>query len=151
MAHQHLEQLDRSMRESIIGNVASTFLFRLGHNDIRDVVGAFKESEQPLVKQALGSLDIGEVIRREADGSFRAINIHRIAKPKATAKQVSRLRALSCQRYCRRRRDIEAQMRGVSRQTTLRTASQPANSSTGPGCATTGQLIPRRRRRNAAP
>jgi len=150
MAHQHLEQLDRSMRESIFGNVASTFMFRLGHTDVREVAAAFKEAEQPLVKQALGSLGTGEVVRRESDGSYRIIKIHRIEKPTALPEKVSRLRAASCQRYCRRRRDIEAQLRAASEPTTALRAAQPAPNNPVAPAQPAGRLIPRRRRGHGA-
>jgi len=110
MAHQHLDQIERSMRAAIFGNVASTFLFRLGHQDVREVASSFRSSDQLLVSNALANLGNGEVVQRQPDGSFRILKIHRINKPEASPEAIARLREASYRQYYRRRSEIDAEL-----------------------------------------
>lgn len=110
MAHQHLDQLERSMREAIFGNVAATFLFHLGHRDIREIASAFRDADQPLVRQALANLNNGEVVQRDGSGGFRVVKVHRLQKPTASASDIDQLRGLSHQRYYRRRSEVNAEL-----------------------------------------
>lgn len=108
MAHQHLGQLERSMRETIIGNVATALFFRLGYRDIREIIGAFRPAAQPIVSQILGQLAVAEAILRPADGSYRKVNIQKVARPTASAEEVQELKELSHRRFYTERRNLRS-------------------------------------------
>jgi len=110
LAHQNLAQIDKKMRESILGNVATTMFFRLGHNDIREISNEFKVSDQALLKQTVSTLGVGEVVKRETDGSFRKINVHHISPEVGNLRVINQLRDASRAKYCKRRSIIDAEL-----------------------------------------
>ncbi len=111
LAHQNLAQIDKSMRESIFGNVATTLFFRLGHNDIREISNVFKESDKSLLKQSLSTLGVGEVIHRVSDGSFKKINIHHIKSTAPNKHIVNRLRKNCHDKFYKKRTIIDKELR----------------------------------------
>ncbi|MHA2023350.1 MAG: type IV secretory system conjugative DNA transfer family protein [Candidatus Thorarchaeota archaeon] len=111
LAHQNLAQIDKSMRETIFGNVATTMFFKLGHNDIREISNNFRTGDQTLLKQALSTLDVAEAIHRMSDGSFKKIKIHHINPFKEDRKVTNRLRQQCWNNYYKRRSVIDAELR----------------------------------------
>jgi DNA helicase HerA-like ATPase len=79
LAHQNLVQIEKRMRESIFANTNINLFFHLGHNDIQEIAGEFKNADQELVKQTIITLEVGEAVQKGADGTFRKVKIHHIA------------------------------------------------------------------------
>ncbi len=111
LAHQNLAQIDKSMRESIFGNVANTIFFRLGYNDIREVSNVFRESDKSLLRQCISTLAVGQAIHRKPDGSFQKIKIKRINPSRDIPNISKRLREYCYSRYYKSRSSIEADSR----------------------------------------
>ena len=129
LAHQNLAQIDKTMRESIFGNVATTFLFRLGHGDIREISNAFKESEHALLTHTLSILGIGEMVRREADGSFRKIRVRHIQNVVEDKPLIEKYRNIVRSKYYRKRTLIDRELlriRDRSRPESASAVSKPS-------------------------
>ena len=110
LAHQNLDQIKRSMRAAIFGNVGTMLLFRLGHRDIREFAQEFNSTNQPMVRQALASLQIGEMVKREDDGSFCRIQVPRPNELVVDGVIEERLRQACYDRYYRPRAEIDAEL-----------------------------------------
>jgi len=110
LAHQNLAQLDRTLREAIFGNVGTMCFFKLGHNDIREVSEEFRDADQFLVKQTLLALGVAEMIKREPDGGFRKVSIHRLKTASGHENMINHLRDWSHQTYYRRRTDVDREL-----------------------------------------
>lgn len=111
LAHQNLAQIERSMRESIFGNVYNNLFFKLSHNDTREVSNAFTGRDKALLHQSLLTLNVGEAICRVPDGTFRRTKIHHI-NPNHENKSISDKLRLACyERYYKARSTIESELR----------------------------------------
>ncbi len=111
LAHQNLAQIRPRMRESIFGNVGTLLFFRLGHNDINEISGEFPRSEQSLLKATLSTLKVGEVVKREPDGTFRKVKIKAIESVKDDPAKIEVIRQSSIDRFYRKRADIDRERR----------------------------------------
>jgi hypothetical protein len=125
LAHQNLAQIRPRMRESIFGNVGTLLFFRLGHNDINEISGEFPRSEQSLLKATLSTLRVGEVVKREPDGTFRKVEIQAIGSVKDDPAKIQAIRQSSIDRYYRKRADIDQERRRPEKTAILRQAITP--------------------------
>lgn len=103
LAHQNLAQIEKTMRESIFGNVYNNLFFKLSHNDTKEISNAFANIDKSLLHNSLLTLNVGEAIYRVPDGTFRKTKIHHI-NPTHENMPISEKLRMACYGRCYKER-----------------------------------------------
>ncbi len=114
LAHQNLSQLEKTMRESIFANVYNNLFFKLSHNDMKEISNAFSGDDKSLLQKALLTLNVGEAIHREQDGTFRKTKINHIKDIPNNRIVIEQLRASCYEKYYKRRSEINSAIHSLS-------------------------------------
>ncbi|HVE45139.1 MAG TPA: type IV secretory system conjugative DNA transfer family protein [Acidimicrobiales bacterium] len=112
LAHQHLHQLEPSMRSAVLANARSRICFQLGHEDARTLAGSKSQLEAEDF-QTLGSFAVYAAL--VAGGSVRPWCSAVTAPPGPTSSDPAAVRAASAQRYGTPREEIEADLEQLIR------------------------------------
>lgn len=127
LAHQNLSQLDKTMRESIFANVYNNMFFKLSHNDMKEISNAFTGSDKNLLQKALLTLNVGEAVHREHDGTFRKTKINHVTETAGNTVILNQLKHSCYERYYKRRSEIDAEIRSSNERKQAKVLSKPKN------------------------
>ena len=108
LAHQHLDQIDRSMCQAIFGNIGTMILFRLGHYDVHELAHSLTNVAKIQLSEQLMQLNVGEALIRKSDCEFRFVRLHRLSRPKQNETVLSEMKLANHTTYCKRRSEIDA-------------------------------------------
>jgi Type IV secretion-system coupling protein DNA-binding domain len=114
-AHQHLEQLPKDLRETVLANARSKAVFALSASDARVMERLFAPALSADDLQALDPYSVAAQVALDDGSTAKPVTLTTPAPPKSldVAQQV---RASSRQLYARERREVEEILRaGVSR------------------------------------
>lgn len=115
-AHQHLEQLPKELRETLLANARSKAVFALSAHDARIMERLFAPALSADDLQALDPFSIATQVALDDGSTARPVTLVTPAPPKPL-NVAERVRASSRQRYARERREVDAALRaGVNRQ-----------------------------------
>lgn len=110
VAHQNLDQLDRSLREVILANARSKAVFSLSASDARGMERLFAPALSSADLQALDAHTIAAIVALDSGGSARPVTLTTPPPPEPVGSADS-VRQVSRERYARSRADIEAALR----------------------------------------
>lgn len=121
LAHQHLGQLDESLRRAVLGNVGSSMIFRVGGEDAQTLSTEFSPelSAEDLTRLDRHQLAVRLAVRGQTTRPFTAVAMPPLADEERTG-ITEILRRISRERYGRPRAEVEAQ---ILRQLGLEAAS----------------------------
>lgn len=115
LAHQYLAQLTDSVRDAVLGNVASMMVFRIGANDAEVLESEFSP---PFTASDLMALPkyhaaVKVLARGEALAPFSARTLPAVLPSNFAAEITSRIQEESRRRFCRPRAEVEAAIQEV--------------------------------------
>lgn len=113
IAHQNLDQLDRSLREVILANARSKAVFALSASDARVMERSFAPALTAADLQALDAYSIAAIVALDDGSTARPVTLATPPPPTPTG-SAERVREASQARYARARTEIETALRSDS-------------------------------------
>lgn len=115
VAHQHLEQLPKELRETILANARSKAVFALSAHDAKIMERLFAPALSANDLQALDPFSIAAQVALDDGSTARPVTLTTPGPPKAL-NVAGQVRQSSRKLYARERREVEAGLRaGISR------------------------------------
>jgi hypothetical protein len=110
VAHQNLDQLDRTLREVILANARSKAVFSLSASDARTMERLFAPALTASDLQALDAYSIAALVALDDGSTARPVTLLTPPPPEATG-SADAVRMASRERFARPRAQIEADLR----------------------------------------
>ena len=111
LAHQYLAQLPDSLRDAVMGNVGSVFLFRLGAQDAKVLAPEFEPVFSAHDLQQIGQYQMAVKILANGQG-LNPFSARGLAPVSASTDKnlVEKIRQQSRLRFCQKREQVERQI-----------------------------------------
>lgn len=110
LAHQNLDQIDRKLQASILGNVATQIIFRLSHHDASQISREMDERARPMIEKGLIDFKVGQAyakLRGEKPRMLRTIHVSEIIK---NSRSIQVIKDISFANYTRSKRAVEEEI-----------------------------------------
>jgi hypothetical protein len=110
LAHQNLDQIDRKLQTSILGNVGTQVIFRLSHHDAALIAQEMDPKARPMIEKGLIDFKVGQAyakLRGEKPRLLRTMHVSAINQNKAV---VEIIREISFANYARSKRAVETEI-----------------------------------------
>ncbi len=107
LAHQNLDQIDKGLRASILGNAATQILFRLSHHDASLLSSELDQKEKPLIERRLTDFQTGWAYLKRKGERPRLLRTMHVSKLKDDEQIIGIIRALSLSNFARLKREVE--------------------------------------------
>lgn len=107
LAHQNLDQIDRKLQASILGNVGTQIIFRLSHHDASQISHEMEAKARPMIEKGLIDFKVGQAyvkLRGEKPRMLRTIHVSE-SNQNITTIQV--IKDISLTNYTRSKRAVE--------------------------------------------
>lgn len=116
LAHQNLEQIDKGLRASILGNVATQIIFRIGHHDAVYLSSELDPKEKPIIERRLIDFKTGQAYFKRKGEKPRLLRTTYIPELKDNEQIIDIIRDLSLSNLARLRREVEDEITRRRRQ-----------------------------------
>jgi hypothetical protein len=107
IANQYLAQLEKPLRESILGNVATQIYFRLSHQDAGILSSELNPREKPMIQRRLIDLKTGEAYLKIKGERPRLMKTIHVPSSKCTKDDVDTVKRLSFSAHGRPRKEVQ--------------------------------------------
>ncbi len=110
LAHQNLDQIGKTLRASILGNVGTQITFRLSHHDAAQISSEMDRREKTLIERRLVDFRVGQAyLKRKGEGPRVLQTIH-VPKSGDSHDTIQIIRSLSMANFGRPRREVEREI-----------------------------------------
>ena len=110
MAHQNLDQLDRKLTSSILGNVGTQIFFRLSHRDASLIAQEMDQKMRPLVEKSLIDFRVGQAYVKLRGEKPRQLQTVHVPRAKPSEGFIELIKDISFANFSRPRRQVEAEI-----------------------------------------
>jgi hypothetical protein len=140
MANQHLDQLDRKLRASILANVLVHAYFRLSHEDASVLSKEFGQRERPMIQRRLVNLKTREAYLKIKGKPARLMRTNYLPDAKNDPAAVQKLKALVMPGCARTRQEVEREIADRTARLSGNTVRRPSALENDPD---SGRFAPR--------
>jgi hypothetical protein len=110
LAHQTLEQIDRDLRASILGNVTNQIYFRLSHHDAAQISSEIDQKEKALIERRLIDFKVGQACFKKKGEKARMIQTAYVPEIKHNEEMVQVIKNISFSNFARPKKEIEEEI-----------------------------------------
>ncbi len=127
LAHQNLDQIDRKLLASILGNVGTQVFFRLGHHDAALVAQEMDQKARPLIEKHLIDFKVGRAYLKLKGERPRLLSTIHVPEAKPDNQVIELIKNISFTNFSRPKAEVEAEIQ--KRQKMFSTAAESSTMS----------------------
>ncbi len=110
LAHQTLEQIDRDLRASILGNVTNQIYFRLRHHDAAQISSEIDQREKVLIEKRIIDFRVGQAFFKKKGEKPRMVQTAHVSEIKPDEEMVRLIKNISFSNFARPKTEIEEEI-----------------------------------------
>jgi hypothetical protein len=111
LAHQNLDQIDRKLQASILGNVGTQIFFRLSHHDAVQVAQEMDQKARPLIEKHLIDFTVGQAYVKLKGEKPRQLRTVHIQGAKQNEQVIQLIKDISFANFTRPKAEVEAEIK----------------------------------------
>ncbi|MFA5942306.1 MAG: type IV secretion system DNA-binding domain-containing protein [Candidatus Paceibacterota bacterium] len=112
LSHQNLDQIDRQLQASILGNVGTQIFFRLSHRDTAQVAQEMDQKARPLIEKHLIDFKVGQAYVKLRGEKSRLLRTIHVPEARQGNHVIQMIKDLSFANFARPKRAVEAEIEG---------------------------------------
>lgn len=110
LAHQNLDQIERKLQASILGNVGTQIFFRLSHNDASQVSHEMDSKARPMIEKSLIDFKVGQAYVKLRGEKPRMLRTIHVSESNQNVKTIQLIKDISLTNYTRSKRAVEEEI-----------------------------------------
>ena len=110
LAHQNLEQIDKGLRASILGNATTQIFFRLGYRDASYLSSELDPKEKSIIERRLIDFETGRAYLKRKGERPRLLRTVHVSELKDDEQIIEIIRDLSLSNFARPKREIDGEI-----------------------------------------
>jgi len=110
LAHQNLDQIDRKLQASILGNVGTQIFFRLSHQDASQVSHEMDSKARPMIEKGLIDFKVGHAYVKLKGEKPRMLRTIHVSESNQNVKTIQLIKDISLTNYTRSKRAVEEEI-----------------------------------------
>jgi len=114
LAHQNLDQIDRTLRSSILGNTLTQVIFRTSNQDAAILAAEIGQSDKTIIQRKLINLQQRQAFFKKKGEPARLMTTPFVSPVKVSHEDVQLLIELSMSHHARPRNEVEQEIRNRS-------------------------------------
>lgn len=111
LAHQNLDQIDRQLQASILGNVGAQIFFRLSHHDAAQIAQEMDQKARPLIEKHLIDFKVGRAYVKLRGEKPRLLRTIHVPEAKQGSGIVQMIKELSFANFARSKQVVEEEIK----------------------------------------
>ncbi len=110
LAHQNLDQIDRKLQSSVLGNVGTQIFFRLSHRDAVQVAQEMDQKARPLIEKHLIDFRVGRAYLKLRGEKPRQLQTVHVPEAKQSRQYLDLIKDISFVNFAKSRRVVETEI-----------------------------------------